>query len=130
VLGASFAAVCCMGTPVIIGVLGAVGLGWLRSDAILWPLMFFSLGVAFWGLSRDRQRHGMAGPLVLAVMGAVALVAGVIFVHGLPARILIYVGAAALVVATLWNIVARRRGSRSGLSRAQSSTAASNSSGT
>jgi mercuric ion transport protein len=100
-----------MGTPVIIGVLGAVGLGWLRSDAILWPLMFFSLGVAFWGLSRDRQRHGMAGPLVLAVMGAVALVAGVIFVHGLPARILIYVGAAALVVATLWNMGARRRAS-------------------
>jgi mercuric ion transport protein len=129
-LGAAFAALCCMGAPVILGVLGAVGLGWLRRDAILWPLMFLSLAVAFWGLSRDWRRHRMAGPLVLAALGAAALVAGVIFVHGLPARLLIYAGAAALVAATLWNIMTRRLASRSGTSQSQSSTAASVSSAT
>jgi mercuric ion transport protein len=108
-LGAVFAALCCMGLPIIVGVLGAVGLSWLRQDAILWPLMFVSLGVALWGLARDRSRHGTAGPLVLAVAGAVALVAGVVFVHGAPARALIYAGALALVAATAWNIAARRR---------------------
>lgn len=108
-LGAAFAALCCMGAPVIVGVLGAVGLGWLRQDAILWPLMFLSLGVAFWGLVRDWRRHGSASPLSLALVGAVALVMGVVVVHGPPARLLIYAGALALVAATLWNAVARRR---------------------
>jgi mercuric ion transport protein len=108
VLGAVFAALCCMGAPIIVGVLGAVGLSSLRQDAILWPLMFLSLGVALWGLARDQRRHGAVGPLVLAVGGAVALVAGVVFVHGPPARAVIYGGALALVVATGWNIVVRR----------------------
>ena len=97
-----------MGAPVIVGVLGAIGLSWLRRDAILWPIMFLSLGIALWGLARDRRRHGTIGPLVLAVVGTVALVAGVVFVHGFPAPQLIYGGAVALVVATVWNIVARR----------------------
>lgn len=108
VIGAVLAALCCMGAPIIVGVLTAIGLGWVRRDAILWPLMFLSLGVALWGLSSDRRRHRTAGPLVVAGIGAIALVAGVVFVHGPPARVLIYTGAIALVVATLWNIVVRR----------------------
>lgn len=107
-LGAVLAALCCMGAPIIVGVLGAVGLSWLRQDAILWPVMFVSLAVALWGLARDRRRHGVAGPVVLAAVGAVALVAGVVFVHGPPARQLIYAGAVALIVATGWNVAARR----------------------
>lgn len=106
-LGAVFAALCCMGAPIIVGVLGAVGLSWLRQDAILWPLMFFSLAIALWELARDRRRHGTAGPLTLAVVGGVGLVAGLVFVHGPPARALIYGGAVALVVATGWNIAVR-----------------------
>lgn len=107
VLGAVFAALCCMGAPVILSALAAVGLSWLRRDAILWPLMFLALAVALAGLRAERRRHGAVGPLSLAVTGAVALVAGVVFVHGPPARLLIYAGALALVAATLWNF--RRR---------------------
>lgn len=106
--GAAFAALCCMGAPVIVGTLGAVGMGWLRQDAILWPLMFLSLGVAFGGLVRDRRRHGRVGPLVLAALGAVALVAGVIFVHGASARLLINSGAVILLAATVWNVRERK----------------------
>jgi mercuric ion transport protein len=108
-LGAVFAALCCMGASVIVGVLAAVGLSWLRQDAILWPLMFASLAVAFWGLRADRKKHGLAGPLVLAIAGGVSLVAGVVFVHGFPARELIYGGSVALLLATAWNIVLRSR---------------------
>ena len=107
VLGAVFAALCCAGAPVIVSVLAAVGLSWLRRDAILWPLMFLSLGIALWGLWRDRRMHGRAGPLVLAAAGAVALVAGVVFVQGPPALLLINAGALTLIAATLWNIWAR-----------------------
>jgi mercuric ion transport protein len=116
VLGAVFAALCCMGTPVIISVLTLIGLSWLRQDAILWPLMFLSLAIAFWGLSADLRRHGKPGPLIIAGIGAIALVAGVIFVHGAPARFLIYAGALALVAAAAWNIAVRLSARRSRLS--------------
>lgn len=109
VLGASFAALCCAGTPFIVGALAAVGLSFLRNDAILWPLMFASLAVALWGFWRGRQVHGSAGPLGLAAAGAAALVAGVVFIHGFPAKQVIWAGAAALVVATIWNVTLRRR---------------------
>lgn len=108
VAGAVLAALCCMGMPVIVGVLGALGLSSLRQDAILWPLMFLSLAFTLWGLVRDRRQHGRPGALAIAVAGGVTLVAGVVFVHGPLARDLIYAGALALVAATLWNILARR----------------------
>lgn len=107
VLGAVFAALCCAGAPVILSVLAAVGLSALRRDAILVPLMVGSLAVALWGFAADRRAHARAGPLGVATAGAVALVAGVVFVHGPPAYLLIDGGALALVAATLWNVRAR-----------------------
>lgn len=108
VAGAVFAALCCAGTPVVVSVVSALGLGFLRTDRILWPLMLASLLVALWGLGRGRRMHRSAGPLVLGIPGAVALTAGVIFVHGFPARELIAAGAVSLVCAMIWNRVARR----------------------
>ena len=107
--GAIFAALCCAGTPLIVGALAAMGLTFLRSDAILWPLMLISLGVALWGFWQGRAVHRNAGPIVLGVIGAVALACGVIIVHGPPALTMIYGGAVVLVGATVWNIVARRQ---------------------
>lgn len=109
VLGASFAALCCAGTPFIVSALAALGLSFLRKDAILWPLMFASLAVALWGFWRGRQVHGSTAPLVLASVGAAGLVAGVVFIHGFPAKQVIWSGAAALVLATVWNLTLRRR---------------------
>ena len=108
VLGAVLAALCCMGLPAIVGVLAAVGASWLRQDAILWPLMFASLALALWGFIRDWRTHGRMVPLILGGAGAASLVAGVVFVHGAPARAMIYAGTLALLAATAWNIGARR----------------------
>src|SRR5258705_13508655 len=72
VLGAAFAALCCLGLPSILGVLATLGLSWVRRDAILWPLMFLSIAVALWGFWSDRRRHGTSGPLLLAMTGSVA----------------------------------------------------------
>ena len=108
-IGAVLAALCCAGATVIVSALAAVGLGALRNDSILWPLMALSLAVALWGLARDRREHQQAGPLLLAVLGGSALVAGVVFVHGPPARSLIDAGAAGLLAATGWNVWLRRR---------------------
>ena len=86
VLGAVFAALCCAGTPIIVSALAALGLSFLRSDRILWPLMLVSLVVAVWGFWKGRQMHGSPGPLLVGLLGAGALTAGVIFVHGFPAK--------------------------------------------
>lgn len=108
VSGAVFAALCCAGAPLIVSVVTAVGLSFIRTDAILWPLMGISLTVALLGFWAGQRLHGKSGPLVLAIAGAVALTAGVVFVHGPPAKVLIGVGAVALVGATAWNIALRR----------------------
>ena len=107
VLGAIFAALCCAGTPLVLSALGLAGLSFLRRDAILWPLMLGSLLIALWGFWRGVQSHRNAGPSVLAIVGAISLAGGVIIVHGPPAMTMIYAGAVALVVATIWNVLAR-----------------------
>ena len=104
VLGAVFAALCCAGTPLIVSGLAAVGLSALRSDAILWPLMLVSLGVALWGFWQGRRLHRRSGPLVAATVAGLSLAAGVIVVHGFPAMQMIWGGAAVLLAATIWNV--------------------------
>ena len=108
-LAAIFAALCCLGVAWIVAALTAVGLSFLRADPILWPLMIVSIFVALWGMWRGKRTHGSLGPFLLALIAGVALVAGVIFVHGFPARELIYGGSAALIGATAWNVMARTR---------------------
>lgn len=108
VTGAIFAALCCAGTPLIVGALSALGLSALRKDAILWPAMLASLALALWGFWRGFRLHRNAGPMALGVAGSLALASGVIVVHGSPAMQMIYGGAAALLSATFWNIGARR----------------------
>ncbi len=105
VAGAVFAAFCCAGAPVIVGALGAVGLSFLRNDTILLPLLALSLALAWWGFAKGRAQHGAAGPLVVGVLGGIALVAGILT----PQKWLIGTGSVLLVAATAWNIAARRR---------------------
>lgn len=108
VIGAVLAALCCAGAPIVLSVLGALGLSFLRKDAILLPFMSLALLVALWGFWAGRRTHRQAGPLVLALTGATALVAGVVFIHGFPAKQVIGIGAIALVGATVWNAYLRR----------------------
>jgi mercuric ion transport protein len=108
VFGAVLAALCCAGTPFVIGGLTAVGLGFLRKDGILWPVMLLALAIAVSGFWRGAQTHGRWGPLIVGGTGAVSLASGVIVVHGFPAMPMIYAGATALVAAAAWNSYARR----------------------
>ena len=116
-LGAIAAALCCAGTPLIVAALAATGLSSWRKDAILWPVMLVSLAVAIWGYWRGHRLHHAWAPLVVGVIGAVSLALGVIVVHGFPAMEMIYGGAMLLVVATIWNIVARTGCSTDAVSR-------------
>lgn len=108
-LGAVFAALCCLGVPFIVAAIAAVGLSFLRSDPILWPLMIVSIIVALWGMWRGWQAHRSIGPFILGLVAGSALVAGVIFVHGFPAKELIYAGSATIIAASVWNVIHRAR---------------------
>jgi mercuric ion transport protein len=108
VFGATFAALCCAGNPLIVAGVTALGLGFLQRDAILWPLMLLSLLVAQIGFWQGWQAHHRSGPFVLGGMSGVSLAAGVIVVHGPPAMWMIYAGTIGLVSATAWNLWARR----------------------
>ena len=102
-IAASCAALCCAGAPIILGILAATGLGFLRTDAILLPIIAVALLIALWGFWTGRRAHGSAGPFATGLVGSVALVAGVVFAHGMPAKVLIGAGALILLGATLWN---------------------------
>jgi mercuric ion transport protein len=106
--GAIFAALCCAGTAIVVSVVTALGIGFLRQDAILWPLMLLSLLVAVWGFWQGLQFHRNFGPLLFGSIGAVSLALGVIVVHGFPAMQMIYGGALILIAATVWNVFLRR----------------------
>ena len=108
-IGSVFAALCCLGVPWLVAAVTAAGLGFIRDDAILWPLMIASILLAFLGMWLGRRAHQSWLPLALGVGSGVALVAGVIFVHGFPARELIYAGSAGLIGASIWNAMLRSR---------------------
>ena len=114
-IGSVFAALCCLGVSWLVAAITAVGLGFLRKDAILWPLMIASILIAVWGMWLGSRAHKSFLPLILGVASATALVAGVIFVHGFPARELIYAGSIGLIAASTWNAALRLRCEGAGL---------------
>lgn len=95
---------CCLGAAPVIAALSAVGLGFIIRDAILIPLFAFFLGVTIWGLHRERVRHGRAGPERLGWLAALASLAG-LWLSG----IVVGIGLALLLAASVWNVLLVRR---------------------
>lgn len=50
VAGSMVAALCCLGTPAMLSLVAAVGLGFLINDAVLVPLLAVFLEATLWGL--------------------------------------------------------------------------------
>ncbi len=102
-VGSTVALLCCAGVAPVIGVLSAIGLGFLLRDAILIPLLVLGLGVTVWGLWQGRRCHGGSGPLVVGGVGSLITVGGVL--AWVP---LAFVGFVGVVVAGVWNFAAVR----------------------
>lgn len=103
VVAATCAALCCAGAPIILSVLSATGLSFLRNDAILLPVIVAALALALWGFWRRRRVHRVSGPFVLGTLGGVMLLAGVVVLHGAVAKASIGAGTVLLFAATIWN---------------------------
>ncbi len=102
-VGSAVALLCCAGVAPVIGVLAALGLGFLLRDAILIPLLIAGLGVTAWGLWQGRRCHGRSRPLVAGLVGSLITVGGVLF--WVPLAFLGFVG---VIIASIWNLAAVR----------------------
>jgi len=106
ILGATFAALCCLGISAVLSVVTAIGLGFLIKDAILLPLLVLSLLIAMYGLYSGWKRHHNPAALVVGGLAGVALV---VFSYFHQSRPLAFSSIAALVAASILNIVFLRR---------------------
>ncbi|WP_411728269.1 MerC domain-containing protein, partial [Methyloglobulus sp.] len=56
-MGAAIAAACCLGIPVVLSAVAAVGLGFLINDAYLLPMFVGFAGLNLWTLYRSARKH-------------------------------------------------------------------------
>lgn len=97
-LGAGFAAACCLGVASALAVLSAVGAGFLIHDAFLIPLYLLMLGLSAWLLYRSARVHGDLTPFWTGLGGLV-----VAFVGLWISPVLVYAGLATLIAGSVWD---------------------------
>lgn len=112
--GAAVAAACCLGIPVILTAMGAVGLGFLLNDVYLIPLFIGFSGANLWMLYRSAERHGSLAPFWAGSIGAVIATAGLLLL--VTGRLLlpvwIYVGLLLFASGSVWDFVNGSRAAR------------------
>lgn len=102
--GSIFAALCCLGFPALLSLLGAIGLGFLINDAILLPLLAIFLVVTLGGLFAGMRHHGQPWAFGLGLLSALVL-----FVFLFINTAIAYIGLVGLIVAGGLNIWLRSR---------------------
>ncbi|MEW5710162.1 MAG: MerC family mercury resistance protein [Pseudomonadota bacterium] len=104
VLGASFAAACCLGVTAALSAVTAIGAGFLINDAFLIPLYGALLGLSVWLLYRSTRAHGSPAPFYLGLSGAIVALVGL-----WVGPFLVYGGLAAIVAGSVWDFQRKRR---------------------
>ncbi len=105
-LGSLFAAACCLGLAPLVGLISAVGLGFLLDDAVLIPLLVAFLGLSLYGFWRGFRRHGNRGPLLV---GAACAVGTLLFVLAWFQAIGAWLSVGGVLACSGWNVLAVRR---------------------
>jgi mercuric ion transport protein len=106
VVGSFIAAACCLGLPAVLSIIAAIGLGFIINDAVLLPLMIVFLVIALIGLFFGYRIHRRPWPLALATVSAFAAYFFIFVRTVSPAA---YLAIAGLVVASVLNIMLRRK---------------------
>jgi mercuric ion transport protein len=107
IVGAGFAAACCLGVPVVLATVGAAGLGFLINDAYLVPIFGAFVALTLWLLYRSARGHYSLVPFWLALGGGLAGIVGLwLVVTGFYAKSWpVYAGLMVLVAASVWDAV-------------------------
>lgn len=106
VLGAIFAAACCLGFPAVLSILTAIGLGFLINDAVLLPLLVIFLIATLIGLYLGVRHHGSWLAFMIGLLSAVSVS---IFIFVAFNKVLTGVGIGGLIAAGLLNMWLRAR---------------------
>ena len=98
-IGTVITAACCLGLPIVLSALTAIGLGFLIHDAILIPLFISFIGFNLWMLYRSVNKQAACAteimpPFKLAAVGGTISILGLLLsVAGIGlATLLIYIG--------------------------------------
>lgn len=110
-IGAGVAAACCLGVPLVLSTLGAVGLGFIIHDAYLLPVFVGFVALSLWTLYRAARKRGRVQPFWLALFGGIVssiglwLLVTASYPHSWP----VYTGLALLVSGSAWDVINGRR---------------------
>ena len=98
-IGASLAAICCIGFTPFLSLLAAIGAGFLINDLILLPLLAVFLALGLFSLKQGSKQHKSKTPFWFYLSSAVIVVVS-IFVF----TPFVWLGIAGLFVASIWNV--------------------------
>jgi len=109
-LGSAFAAACCLGLPLVLSAVGALGLGFIVQDAYLMPLFAAFVIFTLWQLYRSANSKTRMQPFWLGLVAAIISIVAMWFtVTGIyPLTWLIILSLVTLLGASLWDILAGR----------------------
>lgn len=97
---------CPLCIPAVAAFLSSIGLGFIATKEVIWPLLGFFFLLFLYGLAKGYKQHNKAWPLVIGVLGLVAVSLGN---YVIGSSVLTYGGVAAAVGAAFWNIILRKR---------------------
>lgn len=97
--------------PAVGALLSAVGLGFLANEAVLRPLLIAFILVAWFGYAWSFLReHGVIFPLIIGILAGISLYVGrYVYLGGTLNAVLMYGGVVAMMGASIWNLVLRKR---------------------
>jgi mercuric ion transport protein len=98
-LGSGLIATCCVGGPAVVGILSAMGLGFLVHDAILIPVLVLFLGTNLWVAQVSGLKHERKSIFWLTAVSALIVFSGLWF-----SRWVVGAGIGGLVVASAMNL--------------------------
>lgn len=106
-LGTGFAAACCLGLPVVLSAVGAVGLSFIINDAYLMPLFAAFVLFTLWQLHGSAKKHSNMRPFWLStVSGVISIVVLFFMVTGIyPLPVVIGLGLFGLVSGSVWDFI-------------------------
>ena len=105
VVGSVFTALCCLGFPALLSILGAIGLGFLINDTILFPLLAIFLILTLSGLYLGVRHHKRWLAFVVGAVSALVLFVSIVIAFNKP---IVYLGVGGLIVASLLNVWLRK----------------------
>ncbi len=98
-IGSLITGLCCLGFAPALGLLTALGVGFLINDLILIPLLAVFLGISIWDLKAASRSHGDKRLLWLGIIFAL-----VAFITLWFAPAVAYLGLIGLFSVSIWNI--------------------------